>query len=241
MAITSTTTHRSVPAGGVVRAHRVRPGAGRARMSSARRATSTRRPATTRRWRCSTTCGRPRPATRSSIASRSSSIRSLCLLALGRGTRGGERDRRGRHRRSRLPAERGRSVAARARRVLRRAQAAAARNIATAATREAKALVRSQGLRGGGAAVPSGDRAARRSATWADVSPTCARSSTGFLDLASRRPRRRPSRRSRAVAGAAGRPPPVPQPDPNRIYTMVDAEVTAPVVVRQDMPRCRRR
>ena len=31
-------------------------------------------------------------------------------------------------------------------------------------------------------------------------------------------------------------PPPVPQPDPNRIYTMLDKEVTAPVVIRQQMP-----
>jgi TonB family protein len=32
-------------------------------------------------------------------------------------------------------------------------------------------------------------------------------------------------------------PPPKPRPDPNRIYGSDDAEVTAPVVVRQDMPR----
>ena len=32
-------------------------------------------------------------------------------------------------------------------------------------------------------------------------------------------------------------PPPPPQPDPNRVYTMLDAEVTAPVVIRQQMPQ----
>jgi TonB family protein len=35
-------------------------------------------------------------------------------------------------------------------------------------------------------------------------------------------------------------PPPapaVPQPDPTRIYTMVDKDVNPPVIVRQEMPR----
>lgn len=32
-------------------------------------------------------------------------------------------------------------------------------------------------------------------------------------------------------------PPPVPQADPNRIYTMLDKEVLGPVVVHQEMPR----
>jgi TonB family protein len=31
-------------------------------------------------------------------------------------------------------------------------------------------------------------------------------------------------------------PPAVPQPDPNRVYTMGDKDVTAPVVIRQQMP-----
>jgi TonB family protein len=29
----------------------------------------------------------------------------------------------------------------------------------------------------------------------------------------------------------------VPQPDPNRIYTSLDTDVVAPVVIRQDIPR----
>ena len=32
-------------------------------------------------------------------------------------------------------------------------------------------------------------------------------------------------------------PPPVPQPDPNRVYTMGDREVAPPVIIRQEMPR----
>jgi TonB family protein len=58
---------------------------------------------------------------------------------------------------------------------------------------------------------------------------------SGFLDL--------------SVAASAPPPPPVkaevaapptpvvPQPDPNRIYTMVDKDVTSPVIIRQEMPR----
>ena len=60
--------------------------------------------------------------------------------------------------------------------------------------------------------------------------------SAGFLDL--------------AIAAMAPPPPPplpqiaapapapaAPQPDPNRIYTMLDTSVTAPGIIRQDMPR----
>jgi TonB family protein len=32
-------------------------------------------------------------------------------------------------------------------------------------------------------------------------------------------------------------PPPAPKPDPNRIYTLTDEDVAAPVAVRQDLPR----
>jgi TonB family protein len=58
----------------------------------------------------------------------------------------------------------------------------------------------------------------------------------GFLDLsvaASAPPPEAP--KPQAVAPAP--PPPVPQPDLNRIYSMQDKEVAAPVVVQQAMPR----
>ena len=59
--------------------------------------------------------------------------------------------------------------------------------------------------------------------------------SAGFLDLsvAALAPPPVPSK------PAVPTPPPaptVPQPDPNRIYTMVDKDVTPPVIVRQEMP-----
>jgi TonB family protein len=38
------------------------------------------------------------------------------------------------------------------------------------------------------------------------------------------------------VAAAPPPAPAVPQPDPNRIYTMLDAQVTMPRIIRQDMP-----
>jgi TonB family protein len=59
---------------------------------------------------------------------------------------------------------------------------------------------------------------------------------SGFLDLsvAASAP---PPEPPKPHAAAAPPPPPVPQPDPNRIYTMGDKDVTAPVAIRQDMPR----
>lgn len=56
---------------------------------------------------------------------------------------------------------------------------------------------------------------------------------TGFLDLsvAATPPPEPP--KPVVVAPA---PPPVPQPDPNRAYTIGDKDVTAPVVIRQQMP-----
>src|SRR3954465_50148 len=58
----------------------------------------------------------------------------------------------------------------------------------------------------------------------------------GFLDLsvAATPP---PAPPPPVPAAAAPAPPPVPQPDPNRIYTVNDANVVAPVAVRQDIPR----
>jgi TonB family protein len=58
----------------------------------------------------------------------------------------------------------------------------------------------------------------------------------GFLDLsvAAMAP---PPEAPRPAPAAVPPPPVVPQPDPNRIYTMADKNVTAPVVVRQHMPQ----
>jgi TonB family protein len=58
---------------------------------------------------------------------------------------------------------------------------------------------------------------------------------TGFLDLAvaAMAPPPPPPKPAAATPVA---PPPPPQPDPNRTYTMLDRDVTAPVVVRQNMP-----
>lgn len=59
---------------------------------------------------------------------------------------------------------------------------------------------------------------------------------SGFLDLsvAASMPPPEPPKPHVPVAPPA---PAVPQPDPNRIYTMGDKDVSAPVVTRQDMPR----
>jgi TonB family protein len=57
---------------------------------------------------------------------------------------------------------------------------------------------------------------------------------TGFLDLSvAATP---PPEPPKPVA-VAPPPPPVPQPDPNRAYTMADKDVIAPVIVRQQMPQ----
>jgi TonB family protein len=57
--------------------------------------------------------------------------------------------------------------------------------------------------------------------------------STGFLDLAVAALTPPPAPKP-AVAAP---PPPVPQPDLNRIYTSLDKDVTAPGIIRQEMPR----
>jgi TonB family protein len=59
---------------------------------------------------------------------------------------------------------------------------------------------------------------------------------SGFLDLSvvASTPPPEPPKPHVATAPA---PPPVPQPDANRIYTMGDKDVIAPVAIRQDMPR----
>jgi TonB family protein len=59
---------------------------------------------------------------------------------------------------------------------------------------------------------------------------------SGFLDLsvAASTP---PPEPPKPTAPATPPPPVVPQPDPNRTYTMGDKDVLAPIAVRQDMPR----
>ena len=60
--------------------------------------------------------------------------------------------------------------------------------------------------------------------------------SAGFLDLAIAAMAPPPAPAKPAIAT----PPPAPavqQPDPNRIYTMGDTDVTAPAIIRQEMPR----
>ena len=57
----------------------------------------------------------------------------------------------------------------------------------------------------------------------------------GFLDLSAAATAPPPEPPKPAVA-AAPAPPPVPQPDPNRTYTMGDKDVAAPVAIRQNMP-----
>ncbi|HWJ57518.1 MAG TPA: hypothetical protein VNR90_14865, partial [Vicinamibacterales bacterium] len=57
----------------------------------------------------------------------------------------------------------------------------------------------------------------------------------GFLDLAvAATPAPEPPK---PAPVAPPPPPPVPQPDPNRIYTSLDTDVVAPVVIRQEVPR----
>jgi TonB family protein len=59
---------------------------------------------------------------------------------------------------------------------------------------------------------------------------------SGFLDLsvAASTP---PPEPPKPAAPVPPPPPPVPQPDPNRTYTMGDKDVSAPIAIRQDMPR----
>jgi TonB family protein len=63
----------------------------------------------------------------------------------------------------------------------------------------------------------------------------------GFLDLAAAASAPPPEPPKPAAAAAtpapAAAPPTVPQADPQKIYTMYDKDVLAPVVIRQDMPR----
>jgi len=57
----------------------------------------------------------------------------------------------------------------------------------------------------------------------------------GFLDLSiAATPPPEPPKPAPAAAPA---PPPAPKADPNRIYTTADADVVAPVVVKQEIPR----
>ncbi|HTM24226.1 MAG TPA: TonB family protein [Vicinamibacterales bacterium] len=57
---------------------------------------------------------------------------------------------------------------------------------------------------------------------------------SGFLDLAVAASAPPPDPPKPAPAPAV---PPAPQPNPNRIYSMVDKDVTPPVIIRQEMPR----
>jgi TonB family protein len=57
---------------------------------------------------------------------------------------------------------------------------------------------------------------------------------SGFSDLAAAAAPPPPAPKPEPVAPPPA--PPVPQADPNRIYTMLDADVLMPKVVRQDMP-----
>jgi len=59
---------------------------------------------------------------------------------------------------------------------------------------------------------------------------------SGFLDLAVAASAPPPAP-VKAEVVAPPSAPVVPQPDPNRIYTMVDKDVTPPVIIRQEMPR----
>ena len=58
---------------------------------------------------------------------------------------------------------------------------------------------------------------------------------SGFTDLAAAAAAPPPAPKPEPVVTAPA-PPPVPQPDPNRIYTMLDSDVVMPKVIRQDMP-----
>lgn len=60
--------------------------------------------------------------------------------------------------------------------------------------------------------------------------------SAGFLELALAALAPPPAPPAAAVA-ATPEPPPAPRPEPNRIYTTGDVNVTAPAIIRQDMPR----
>jgi TonB family protein len=61
---------------------------------------------------------------------------------------------------------------------------------------------------------------------------------TGFLDLSVAASPPPPAPVKPAVsAPTPPAAPPVPQPDVNRVYTMLDTDVTPPVIVRQQMPR----
>jgi TonB family protein len=60
--------------------------------------------------------------------------------------------------------------------------------------------------------------------------------SAGFLDLAVAAMAPPPAPPKPQVV-AAPEPPPAPRPDPSRVFTMGDPDVTAPVTLRQEMPR----
>jgi len=60
----------------------------------------------------------------------------------------------------------------------------------------------------------------------------------GFVDLSiAATPPPEPPKPATPPPAPTPTPAPEPQPDPNRIYTMNDSEVIAPVIIRQDLPR----
>ena len=59
---------------------------------------------------------------------------------------------------------------------------------------------------------------------------------SGFTDLASAAAAPPPAPAAKVEAAAPPPAPVVPKPEPNRIYTMLDADVVMPKVIRQDMP-----
>ena len=61
--------------------------------------------------------------------------------------------------------------------------------------------------------------------------------SSGFLDLAVAAMAPPPEPVKPAAPAPAPAPPPAPKPDPLHVYSMGDKDVISPVVIRQDMPR----
>ena len=59
---------------------------------------------------------------------------------------------------------------------------------------------------------------------------------SGFLDLATAASAPPPEPPKPVVSMAAPTPPPTPKPDPMHVYTMADKDIVAPVIVRQDLP-----
>ena len=235
MASTRTTTHRPVPAGRLVRAHRVRPGAGARRRRPGARPLclgALRRGA--RRAQRSASGRRARR--RSSIASRSNSTaRSASSRSAAAAKRRARSPRSSRPIPTYLPGEA--EASPRVRAAFSDVRQRLLPEIAPRRYARGQGDVRSQGLRDRGAAVPPGARAARRSrhgrqaARPAHAVSGLPRSVGRGVDAAARAAQaggRRAARRRRA--GRRSR---------IRIASTrwLDKDVTPPVVIRQEMPR----